>query len=237
MNHSRTHNCCPHNREFEYESSNSSSCYPRDIFPGVWWWWKQCMYVCKRKTAARVENNRERDIIEIKCMSCSSWWLSLFPATCGDPWWFAISRELWKLAKPSCYFVLSFARSSGASLSEFCAKLIILFAYIFIETTHRRINRALRIHGIHMWFACAVRHRLHDHDQSLSADCHIWMQCNDDDRNNDDHGIRNVWLQFTIYTSFSGDNFKWNVSTLAECCARFPVSVGYSASRFSCVKQ
>jgi len=31
---------------------------------------------------------------------------------------------------------------------------------------------------------------------------------------NNDYDIHNVWLQFTIYTSLSGDNFKWNVSTL-----------------------
>lgn len=31
---------------------------------------------------------------------------------------------------------------------------------------------------------------------------------------NNDYDIHNVWMQFTIYTSLGGDNFKWNVSTL-----------------------
>lgn len=158
----------------------------------------------------------------------------------------AISRELWKLASADGKLPLHFfARSSklGASLSEFFfffAKLIILFAYIFIETTQRRTS-----HGTHMWFACAVRHRLHgDHhyDHSPSPDSHIhmyvWMNAMMTIAiMTIVVGFHNVWLQFTIYTSFSGDNFKWNVSTSTECFARFPVSVRYSPRRFSCVKQ
>lgn len=82
------------------------------------------------------------------------------------------------------------------------------------------------IHRIHMWFACAVRHRRHEQHYHcllllllcMTVECYdnnntiiMLMIISDDD---DDYDIHNVWLQFTIYTSLGGDNFKWNVSTV-----------------------